>query len=529
MDINYVISQIKEGSAFSPEEFKQLMTGILYQYFWQQDKEFHENYRDSDDGRYLDGLAVAGIDEVTAPVPIEIIYLSSKDKNACQRIRQFVDSVYPKYDNALIVGNFSLVNGEHSGLMKEIQTEIPNFNLILWDVNKVIELIHKYAKYLIMNGHISTILAANSVIDEAIKDPNPNWQRARDTYKNEIKKSENNIALFLGAGISSSAGAPSWDTLISKLQIAMISKLFSDNLQFQDNEELFLNNSLLSLYKSSPLLAANYLKDGLGESFESEVTRILYENLLESSTSHLLKSLARYCVGKKTSGKKLDIVTYNFDDLVERQFDEAGLGYLPVFREKDTVQDENVGIFHVHGFLPRNMAEQPSLYSRESGNLLVLDEEGYHDQYIDPYCWSNIIQLNFLRERTCLFIGLSMNDPNLRRLLFIASRKNNSIRHYAILKRLSIDELIKDTENNEKLLKYVKHYKNSYPNDKKAGRLIEELISKPSSDSIRSSVVQSFLTAYHGMQESSFRRFGINIIWVTGFSEIPLFIDSLRG
>lgn len=56
---------------------------------------------------------------------------------------------------------------------------------------------------------------------------------------------------------------------------------------------------------------------------------------------------------------------------------------------------------------------------------------------LDPYSWSNLIQLNYLRENTCLFIGLSLTDPNLRRLLDIASRKhdNDVPKHYAILKR----------------------------------------------------------------------------------------------
>jgi hypothetical protein len=50
---------------------------------------------------------------------------------------------------------------------------------------------------------------------------------------------------------------------------------------------------------------------------------------------------------------------------------------------------------------------------------------------------TNLIQLNKLTQNTCLFIGISLTDPNMRRLLDVASRKNPGKRpfHY-IIKRL---------------------------------------------------------------------------------------------
>lgn len=53
--------------------------------------------------------------------------------------------------------------------------------------------------------------------------------------------------------------------------------------------------------------------------------------------------------------------------------------------------------------------------------------------------WANLTQLNFLLNSTCIFIGLSMADPNLRRLLDIASKKSkvntDCCKHYVILER----------------------------------------------------------------------------------------------
>nr|WP_311445603.1 SIR2 family protein [Klebsiella pneumoniae] len=53
-------------------------------------------------------------------------------------------------------------------------------------------------------------------------------------------------------------------------------------------------------------------------------------------------------------------------------------------------------------------------------------EEGYHHIYSDSYHWSNLVQLNSFRENSCLMVGLSMTDPNLRRLLDISSKTLNA-------------------------------------------------------------------------------------------------------
>lgn len=54
---------------------------------------------------------------------------------------------------------------------------------------------------------------------------------------------------------------------------------------------------------------------------------------------------------------------------------------------------------------------------------------------IDPYSWSNLIQLNTFSANICLFIGISLSDPNLRRLLDISWRKNQRCKHYIIMKK----------------------------------------------------------------------------------------------
>ena len=148
-------------------------------------------------------------------------------------------------------------------------------------------------------------------------------------------------------------------------------------------------------------------------------------------------------------------------------------------------QDE-LGIYHVHGFLPRDN----DAYSDLTQSLLVFSEEGYHKLMLEPYNWANIVQLNFLMNNVCIFIGLSMTDPNLRRLLEIAAQKRNEAdaicKHYAIMRRFHI------------------------------------------SGSKDNNAISRFEGINESLQETFFKEIGVNIIWIDEYEEIPSLIKQIK-
>jgi hypothetical protein len=193
---------------------------------------------------------------------------------------------------------------------------------------------------------------------------------------------------------------------------------FPADLRVTDDEAQQLAEALLEAQKSTPLLSARAIKSKIPESFDEAVTQALYSRVdlakLRDGQS-TLQSLVRLSI-PRTKGTLRAIVTYNFDDLLEQALDHASVEYSNVCRETDRLAQGVLGIYHVHGFLPQN-ANRRALFEDVP---LVLAEDGYHDLYSDPFRWSNLVQLSFVRENTCLFLGLSMTDPNLRRLLEIA-------------------------------------------------------------------------------------------------------------
>lgn len=113
---------------------------------------------------------------------------------------------------------------------------------------------------------------------------------------------------------------------------------------------------------------------------------------------------------------------------------------------------------------------------------VVFSEDAYHSQFIEPFSWSNLIQLNKLSQNTCLFIGLSLTDPNLRRLLDVAIRKNpeKSLNHYFIKKT---------------------------PFDSKTGDKMDKL---------------ALL-----LEEQDANGLGLSMIWVDDYSEVPKILKKI--
>ena len=159
------------------------------------------------------------------------------------------------------------------------------------------------------------------------------------------------------------------------------------------------------------------------------------------------------------------VVTYNFDDLLRKYLDDRKIEHVSIFDGSKSYSNDQIPIYHVHGYLPKD--------DDINNDSVIFGEKEYHIQYGDPHSWQNMIPLKFLRENTVLFIGLSMEDPNLRRLLDIGYRYFNSPKHY--------------------LLYSKKRWESS---DEKISNI------------------------FRGMEDRTFRDLGLKIIWINDHDEI---------
>ena len=246
------------------------------------------------------------------------------------------------------------------------------------------------------------------------------WTEDTNQSLEELTKivQHKDCSLFLGAGVSKSAKAPSWDELLKSLYLRSI-----ECHDFRDPEEY---NSVSKINSYSALITARYVTQGI-QNVDDEIKRIIYNGT--QVTSPLIQSIVNMV--KDSSVHVSSIISYNYDDLVDMALEKAGVDVLSVYGNNRAESFSTLPIYHVHGLIPM---------TREIQSTPVLNEKDYHKIYQENYHWSNVEQLHALSRKTCIFIGLSMTDPNLRRLIEFSRRGSESgMYHYVFLRRFETE------------------------------------------------------------------------------------------
>jgi len=220
------------------------------------------------------------------------------------------------------------------------------------------------------------------------------------------------LTLMCGAGVSVGAGIPNWKELLVDMLGRMMERIAENHAINLDSAK---GREFQERYGESALIVGKYLKNNLGKDFGSELREALYaDDPRGCALVDAIVSLAR----PQRDGKPLDsIITFNFDGLIEENLNKANIGNRAIYTEAVKHNTNELPIYHVHGYLPRKGKISPT-------QELVFSEDAYHNHFTDPFSWSNLVQLSKLSQNTCLLIGLSMTDPNLRRLLDVSRRKN---------------------------------------------------------------------------------------------------------
>lgn len=271
---------------------------------------------------------------------------------------------------------------------------------------------------------INKIIASEGIAGSSSKD---DYSTLHNKSVYELKKAleKGKLTLICGAGVSIGAGIPSWENLLNNLlEKALNSLSDSHDLKIKENTV----NELYKNYKTSSIILGKYLKTALGNEFNDELRSALYQNQT-SKTSKTLEAIVELSRPKRDKKPLDSIITFNFDSLIEENLTKNNIKFKEIYSEGITNEISEIPIYHVHGYLPKD-SEIPH------NTDIIFSEDSYHTQFIDPFSWSNLILLNKFSQNTCLFVGLSMNDPNLRRLLDVANRKNpnKKLKHYIIKK-----------------------------------------------------------------------------------------------
>jgi hypothetical protein len=278
------------------------------------------------------------------------------------------------------------------------------------------------------------------------------------------------VALVLGAGVSKDSGVPLYTDLARQLlelayQRHKLKGVSDDVLTFIAEQEAG------SMPDPDTILQYVYNHLDANESLRLLIKEVLYRHV-NTQRSHKMVSRATYrdnptldavitfCSAVpgsplapdstsrwETNPKIGGILTTNYDNLVEGAFgSKYGKSLLkPVAREgaRETLPGKRViPVYHVHGYV--SYVDDPSAPDRVKASDLVIAEEDYYRTFYNLLGFSNVVAMSILRQFSCLFVGCSMRDRNIRRILYHLRRERTHSStvhpHFAILPPLPVGE-----------------------------------------------------------------------------------------
>jgi hypothetical protein len=475
------------------DEFRQFVFALVDALSARQEQAGLEQYKGGGGARTrFDGYVPGALGVLPGPVAVEAIFLKANDKRDAEVVSTRAERVLSEASRVgvptVVIAHNRTFNADLESQIRGVADRHPRARLVLWDEAELEEIGRQVPD-------AWTDLRDNYLVrtvSRSVKDPGA-WKasseqllaRLADGYEHE------GVSLILGAGVSQTSGLPGWAALLGGLFTPAFREAMSEPLSAADS--LSLAQAIADLSSESPLQTARYLRQAIAErglAFEHELSSVLYAKVRRSGNS-LLEALAHLCVPSRTGSRVHSVITYNFDDLFEEELRRVVVRPLSIFRDHIRASPDELAVYHVHGYLPRDRSRHPD----EDAGLLAFSEDAYHQLYADPYHWTNIVQLNALRERSCIFVGLSLTDPNLRRLLDIAGRGVTEPRHFGFMKRISDADLTRG---------------------------------RPEVAAVSPGARLQFLEAHHALQDSILRHLGVNVVWYEEHDDLPQLLRSVR-
>ncbi len=285
-----------------------------------------------------------------------------------------------------------------------------------------------------------------------------------DIYKNsknfrdlvrDIKRTP--LVLFVGAGVNAGL-VPDWKGLLNSLL-----DILNDRIIAMSGEDSRLKDKLKKKLSSnehygcseySEYELATLAKTILGNQYPVYLRSIIYSKFnnresrrrvsdrkkikaQDNDEPRFLREVADLCGDRRIKA----IVSYNYDDILQKAIKKRKKR--EAFNicssiDKIDMSKDLLPIYYVHGYIPN----ERRVSSRDFRVVLSLDE--YFNIMLEPYSWQTTTQLHFLQNYVSLFLGTSLKDWNIMRMLSTAKKYSvlNSV--YCIMKNEEYTNVVDD-------------------------------------------------------------------------------------
>jgi hypothetical protein len=244
---------------------------------------------------------------------------------------------------------------------------------------------------------------------------------------------ERRLVLMLGAGISQPYGLPNWDALVLDILSHAGRQVRIDKADSRKVTSWVVKRLDLSLPVLARIAHVSVMKQLREEgkpatqgAFATYLRDLLYRTFRIPQPEHRTSmfQVVTMIDRSEREGRRIPFVlTFNFDNVLEMRLRAQRVATHPIFNLKRPVAGA-LPIYHLHGFLPYR--------GRVPRMELVFSEEQYHHVAQSSLHWASVKLFEALTEHTCLMIGLSLSDPNIRRLLDAVPRSSKAPQHFLV-------------------------------------------------------------------------------------------------
>jgi hypothetical protein len=262
------------------------------------------------------------------------------------------------------------------------------------------------------------------------------------------QQQRNKFGLCCGAGISKDFNIPTWEELvfeISKNKTIEATNLLHEGQSLTIRVQLLFEHFRTAWLKNHSTENDKKMQKMIIRDWIQIIHDEMYKNVSEDSQelNHTyLKEFIPIIINSTIT------INYNFDDFIERLIIASRDKNKQYYeREYETIWDPSIQfkrnkgvIYHPNGFIPYNLIEGFS-------ENFVFSESAFADQLIDSISGHyNALQYYFSKI-TFLFIGISLNDTNLKHMLRQNVRLSPGNFHYYIYYVERSDQLSEEEKN----------------------------------------------------------------------------------
>lgn len=295
-------------------------------------------------------------------------------------------------------------------------------------------------------------------------------------FKDDIEGRKQTV-LFLGAGVNyTKHHKMMWQDLLDHLMNPALGRLNATEKEQQIIKKAFerdkgkdetvesLRLKMQSNQAFSSEVKASMIKQVLGDFYIPLLKDFLYGwdvrgtlregcrqylagKGMEETPFYSLFSIAEFILRHKNIKA---VVTYNYDDYLNYAIEllqndvnfklENGRKIKPLdvysgWRD-EPFTDNHFMIYHIHG-----MVQPDDKVTPHCSNQVVLSLEEYYDMARDVYSWQSATQIFHLTHYTCAFIGASLVDMTMQRVLHYANLNQSGENVYVLsARRINGDE-----------------------------------------------------------------------------------------